>query len=782
MGGSYEIVDYLGRGAMGFVYRARHNILGREYALKTLGADQVSDTSWRRFQIEAQAIAKMSHPNVVGIHNFALHHSEGKADIPFYVMDLLEGSNLGEKLRDNGTPPLAIVLAIFQQAAAGLGYAHSKGMIHRDVKPGNIVLLNRPDAVGATVKIVDFGIAKLTDSQYGAQKLTTAGEVFGSPLYMSPEQSMAQTLDARTDIYSLGVALFESLVGDPPFIANSAVEVMMMHQGAPIPIINDVSEVSYPPEVQQVVEKMMAKMPEDRYQTMEQVASDLAAIARGQEPTLGAAKLSDTARLQHRSDSADHAAGNSASSNSAGRFGEETFSGPLFSTSQSIADNSSSDTELDEEPEEKSARTIKSLSVVLVAVTVVVSISLFFVFRQPDWVVKTSASGAKRANRSSAASGFSLGGQTSASGIDGANTVSTGNLSNLPSSQSTDDENADGDIDLGKIDETAGMGVFKKGGTDYSGYEDSGTKNKKSKNSKRSELAKKFGGQQKPPSGSQNETFKYSKVLEVKGFKIRRFQFPEDITIGRFEVDKVNKPELGQEAHGTIELNPRYDYSFTPYRCVEDFPQYMKRFRSGDITSVILIEDLCRDKVLEAVSYIPDVTSLQVVGNDGFTDSSVASSLRRCKSLRKFYASEIGVSGAALAEANCWQKIESLLLDKVYGLQPLLKVLKNSHELKGLTLGDSNLTSRDIEIVSTISSIRGLNVSQNRITAKDLRTLSKMPNIEYLNLQMCGLDHKALLELKRFSKLREVDAFVSGPNQKAETALLSRELPNVLVH
>lgn len=782
MGGSYEIVDYLGRGAMGFVYRARHNILGREYALKTLGADQVSDTSWRRFQIEAQAIAKMSHPNVVGIHNFALHHSEGKADIPFYVMDLLEGSNLGEKLRDNGTPPLAIVLAIFQQAAAGLGYAHSKGMIHRDVKPGNIVLLNRPDAVGATVKIVDFGIAKLTDSQYGAQKLTTAGEVFGSPLYMSPEQSMAQTLDARTDIYSLGVALFESLVGDPPFIANSAVEVMMMHQGAPIPIINDVSEVSYPPEVQQVVEKMMAKMPEDRYQSMEQVASDLAAIARGQEPTLGVARLSDTARLQHRSDSADHAAGDSASANSANRFGEDTFSGPLFSTSQSGADNSISDAELDEEPEEKSARTIKSLSVGLVAVTVVVSIALFFVFRQPDWVVKTSASAAKRANRSSTASGSGVVGPTAASGIGGANTASQGNLSSLPSAQLVDDENADRETELGTIDTEVGVGVFRRGGTDYTGLDEIGLKDKKSKNRKSSELSKKFGGRQKPPVGSQNETFKYSKVLEVNGSKVRRFQFPEDITIGRFEPEKVNKQDLVQEAHGTIDLNPRYDYSFTPYRCVEDYPQYMKRFRSGDINSVILIEDLCRDKVLEAVSYIPGVTSLRIVGSDGFTASSVANSLHRFKSLTKFYASEIGVSGAALAEANCWQKIESLWLTKVYGLQPLLKVLKNSHALKGLTIGNSNLNSRDIEIVSTISSIRGLDLSQNKITAKDLRTLSKMPNIEYLNLQMCGLDHKALLELKSFSKLREVDVFTPGPNQKVESAPLSRALPNVLVH
>ena len=787
MGGSYEIVDYLGRGAMGFVYRARHNILGREYALKTLGADQVSETSWRRFQIEAQAIAKMSHPNVVGIHNFALHHSEGKADIPFYVMDLLEGSNLGEKLRDNGTPPLAIVLAIFQQAAAGLGYAHSKGMIHRDVKPGNIVLLDRPDAVGATVKIVDFGIAKLTDAQYGAQKLTTAGEVFGSPMYMSPEQSMAQALDARTDIYSLGVALFESLVGDPPFIANSAVAVMMMHQGEPVPIINDVSQVAYPPEVQQVVEKMMAKMPEDRYQTMEQVASDLAAIARGQEPTLGFARLSDTGKFQHRSNSADQAGsnsadGNSASANLAGRFGADTFSGPLFSTSQSVADSSLSDTELDEEPEEKSARTIKSLSVGLAVVTVVVSIALFFVFRQPDWVVKTSASAAKRVKKPAVAEDSAAGGQTSATGIGGANTATTGTLSNQPSAQATDDESAEGDTDLGRIELEAGVGVFKKGGTDYSGYEDSGTKDKKARDSKVSELSKKFGLVQKPPTGSQNETFEYSKVSRANGFKIRRFQFPDDITIGRFEADKVNKPELGQEAQGTIELDPGYQYSFTPYRCVEDYPQYMKRFRSGDITSVMLIEDLCRDKVLEAVSYIPDVTSLRIVGNDGFTGSSVANSLRRFKSLRKFDARDIGVSGAALAEANCWQKIRFLWLSEVKNVQPLLNVVKNSRELEGLTLGNANLTSRDIEIISTISSIRGLELSQNKITAKDLRTLSKMPNIEYLNLQLCGLDHKALLELKRFSNLRKVDVFTPGPNQKVESAPLARELPNVLVH
>ena len=413
------------------------------------------------------------------------------------------------------------------------------------------------------------------------------------------------------------------------------------------------------------------------------------------------------------------------------------------------------------------------------AVTVVVSIALFFVFRQPDWVVKTSASAAKRSKKPAAASETAAGGQTVTAGTSGSGNANTVSLTNT---QATDDESAEGETDLGRIDPDAGVEVFKTGGTDYSGYEDGGTKDRKARNRKVSELSKKFGLKQKPPAGSQNETFEYSKVSEVNGFKIRRFQFPDDITIGRFEADKANKAALGQEAHRTVELNPRYEYTFTPYRCVEEYPQYMKRFRSGDITSVKLIEDLCRDKVLEAVSYIPDVTKLQIVGNEGFTDSSVANSLRRFKSLRTFDAKDIGVSGAALAEANCWQKIRFLWLSQVKNVQPLLKMVKNSRELEGVTLGNANLTSRDIEIVSTISSIRGLDISQNRITAKDLRTLSKMPNLEYLNLQRCGLDHKALLELKRFSKLREVDAFAPGPNQKAQSALLGKELPNVLVN
>ncbi|CAN5493854.1 hypothetical protein BH11CYA1_BH11CYA1_12970 [soil metagenome] len=734
VGGSYEIVDYLGRGAMGFVYRARHNVLGREYALKTLGAEQVSETSWRRFQIEAQAIAKMSHPNVVGIHNFALHQSEGNPPIPFYVMDLLEGSNLGERLEEHGSPPLAILLSIFQQAAAGIGYAHSKGMIHRDVKPGNIVLLNSPDAVGATVKIVDFGIAKLTDSEYGAQKLTTAGEVFGSPLYMSPEQSMAQTLDARTDIYSLGVTLYEALTCEPPFIAGSAVEVMMMHQSAPVPIINEVSQVGYPPEIQQIVEMMLAKMPEDRYQSMDHVIHDLTAIARGQEPTFGTHTSTNISRVDGLSSATTHA-------NTLNRVEDQAVE-EVLDASSPLYGEASFEQEPEEEPEEKSARTIKALSVGFAAVAILASLALFLVSRAPDSVK-----------------------------VD---------------QKSTDE------LTLGTISAEVGVTVFKKGGTDYTGLEKELTKPEgvaeKPANPDRAdfdstmEMSKNrfgsYGGELKPPSGSQNDTFMFSTIEKVDGVKIRRFKFPTDITLGRFE---AGKNDLDLEAKGLIDLSLAVKYTFVPYRSTENYPQYFKRFRPGDIVRVAMWPGVCRDKVLEGIANIPGLEYLNIASDDGFTAASVSNSLHKIKTLQSFKLKESKISGATLAAANCWQKLVKLDLNGVFGVEPLLKELRGSPGLKGLTLQNCKLKGRDFVLISTLSSLRGLDVAQNKLTAKDLSVLSKLPLLGYLNLKGCGLDGAALEELRKFPSLRELNLKV-GEATKKKGATLLKPLKGVLVH
>lgn len=279
VGENYEIISLIGVGGMGYVYRVRHRILQKQYAMKTLSSQHVSEIAWRRLQVEAQAIARMNHPNIVGIHNLGLHEDR----LPYYVMDLLDGESLADRLK-RGTLTLAQALPIFIEICKGLGYAHKKGIIHRDIKPGNIILLKAPDSSGATVKLVDFGIAKLSGaSDPSNQNLTCIGEVFGSPYYMSPEQCEGKRIDARSDIYSVGCTIFEALVGHPPFRGNNPVQTMVMHQSHEPPSMSAASGKTFPDEIEELVATLLAKAPMDRYQTLDKVAEDLQAIAAGRE-------------------------------------------------------------------------------------------------------------------------------------------------------------------------------------------------------------------------------------------------------------------------------------------------------------------------------------------------------------------------------------------------------------------------------------------------------------------------------------------------------------------
>ena len=293
VGENYEIISLLGVGGMGYVYRVRHRILQKLFAMKTLNSQQVTETAWRRLQVEAQAIARMNHPNIVGIHNLGLHDNR----LPYYVMDLLEGEALAERLKRDHTLSLAEALPIFIEVCSGLGYAHKKGIIHRDIKPANIILLKQPDSAGATVKIVDFGIAKLSGvSDPNNQHLTSMGEVFGSPYYMSPEQCIGARIDARSDIYSLGCTLFEALVGQPPLKGANPVATMMLHQSQVPSTLKGASGKDFPDSIEVVVAGLLAKVPMDRYQSLEKVAQDLRDIQAGRE--LERAVLFTTQRLE----------------------------------------------------------------------------------------------------------------------------------------------------------------------------------------------------------------------------------------------------------------------------------------------------------------------------------------------------------------------------------------------------------------------------------------------------------------------------------------------------
>ncbi len=268
IGGVYKVLDFIGEGGMGLVYRVEHTLMHKEMALKVLKTEHLSAAEWLRFRKEAQAIARLDHINVIKICDMN-QTLDGR---PYYTMDLLVGQSLDNFLKQNERLPIEIALPIFRQECAGLAYAHERGVIHRDIKPGNIMLLK-----GNSVKIVDFGLAKLVDDGgQTIQGLTNPGEIFGSPLYMSPEQCLGGKVDARSDIYSLGVTMYQALTGRPPLLGRSAVETTMLHQLEKAPSLHDkAADLDFPQPLELMVAKMLAKSPEDRYSSLAEVAAGL---------------------------------------------------------------------------------------------------------------------------------------------------------------------------------------------------------------------------------------------------------------------------------------------------------------------------------------------------------------------------------------------------------------------------------------------------------------------------------------------------------------------------
>ncbi len=278
--GKYRLLATLGSGGMGTVYKVQQVFLNKDFALKTMDARAVSDVSLQRFQLEAKVAALLNHPNLVHVHDFGLLDD----DQPYLVMDLVHGITFAEYLKENGPIPVEHVAALFAPACFGLLAAHEQGLVHRDIKPGNImVVTGLPLGAEQSIKVVDFGIAKYTGQFKGEiQELTATGEIFGSPLYMSPEQCTGGVIDNRSDIYSMGCVLFEMLTGTPPYFGQSALSTMMLHESGKPPTLKEASlGRDFPEALEQVVAKMLRKAPSERYQNIGLVATDLAAICRG---------------------------------------------------------------------------------------------------------------------------------------------------------------------------------------------------------------------------------------------------------------------------------------------------------------------------------------------------------------------------------------------------------------------------------------------------------------------------------------------------------------------
>ncbi|MBA4076158.1 MAG: hypothetical protein C0508_14030 [Cyanobacteria bacterium PR.023] len=306
-GATYKIIDFIGEGGMGLVYKVEHLLMAKLLALKILKTENLTEAVWKRFRAEGQAIARLDHSNIVRIYDM----SQSEDGVPFYTMDLLIGQSLADYLQENRRLSEAEALPIFRQVCAGLAYAHERGIIHRDIKPGNIMLIDRAEADKTKaedirqklVKIVDFGIAKLTDESGNTiQGLTKPGEVFGSPLYMSPEQCNGQKVDQRSDLYSVGITLFQALTGKPPLLGKTAIETTIMHQTTKPARLNDLSDqVEYSPRLEALVAKMLEKRPQDRYSSLAEVAKELLEIERSEAKEEG--ELLQKLALKEDSDS-----------------------------------------------------------------------------------------------------------------------------------------------------------------------------------------------------------------------------------------------------------------------------------------------------------------------------------------------------------------------------------------------------------------------------------------------------------------------------------------------
>jgi len=280
----YEVIEEIGCGGMSRVYKAKDRKQDRMVAVKVLHPHLLSENKTRkkkpekRFQQEFKATMALAHLNIVAV----IDHGETNEGLPFMVMEYIDGPSLEQIFKDHGRLKLSHFLTIFYQVCSALSHAHIRGVIHRDVKPSNIMLVKTPQNV-ELVKLLDFGIAKIEpQGEETSQKLTQTGDVFGSPYYMSPEQCKGAPLDARSDIYSLGCVMYQALTGKRPFEGENAYKTIYMHvniKAAPFSMSRPESTI--PPELETIIMKCLEKEPHMRYQTAQALSLDLQKVARG---------------------------------------------------------------------------------------------------------------------------------------------------------------------------------------------------------------------------------------------------------------------------------------------------------------------------------------------------------------------------------------------------------------------------------------------------------------------------------------------------------------------
>ncbi|MBX9939370.1 MAG: protein kinase [Candidatus Obscuribacterales bacterium] len=281
IGGCYELISLAGQGGMGSVFKAKHQTLGRKCAIKLLSPSVISESSWKLFKNEAKILASLQHQTICHIYDLGIARlnlsgrgADGEVNLPYYAMDYVEGFTLESLLDTNGPLSVGATIELFLKVCEGVSYAHRRGIIHKDLKPANLMLGIRGD--NPEVKILDFGISELSETAG-----LTKDEVVGSAPYMSPEQFTGKSLDQRSDIYSLGCSMYETLVGHPPFDEYEFELLGKLHLKEAIPSLSEASGVEFPEELEAILSKCLQKSPDQRYQSVSELSIDLLRLLEG---------------------------------------------------------------------------------------------------------------------------------------------------------------------------------------------------------------------------------------------------------------------------------------------------------------------------------------------------------------------------------------------------------------------------------------------------------------------------------------------------------------------